>query len=263
MTAAITATGVSVVIDGVGILSGVDLEVRAGEILALVGPNGAGKSTLLAVLSGDRRPTEGTVSYGDRSIETVKPLALARLRSVLTQENTVSFPFRVREVVEMGRSPWARTPLAEDDSSAIAAALAETDVSHLADRRYTTLSGGEKARASLSRVLAQRTPAVFLDEPTAALDLRHQEDTMRGARRLASSGAAVVVVLHELSLAGAYADRIALVSDGRLRTVGTPTEVLTAELVQEVYGLEVEILTQETTGRPIVLPRRGPHSVNV
>ncbi len=263
MTAAITATGVSVVIDGVGILSGVDLEVRAGEILALVGPNGAGKSTLLAVLSGDRRPTEGTVSYGDRSIETVKPLALARLRSVLTQENTVSFPFRVREVVEMGRSPWARTPLAEDDSTAIAAALAETDVSHLADRRYTTLSGGEKARASLSRVLAQRTPAVFLDEPTAALDLRHQEDTMRGARRLASSGAAVVVVLHELSLAGAYADRIALVSDGRLRTVGTPTEVLTAELVQEVYGLEVEILTQETTGRPIVLPRRGPHSVNV
>jgi iron complex transport system ATP-binding protein len=185
---------------------------------------------------------------------------LARLRAVLTQENTVTFPFRVREVVEMGRSPWARTPRAEDDSAAVAAALAETEVSHLADRRYTTLSGGEKARASLSRVLAQRTGIVFLDEPTAALDLRHQEETMRRARSLAAAGAAVVVVLHELSLAGAYADRIALVSSGRLVKVGTATEVLTADLIEKVYGLEVEILIQGATGRPVVLPRRGPRS---
>jgi iron complex transport system ATP-binding protein len=260
MTAAITAHDVSVVIDGVRILEEVTLEVRAGEILALVGPNGAGKSTLLSVLSGDRRAAFGGVAYGGRPIESLRPVELARMRSVLTQENVVTFPFRVRDVVEMGRSPWARTPLAEDDSAAVAAALAQTDVSHLADRRFTTLSGGEKARASLSRVLAQRTPIVFLDEPTAALDLRHQEDTMRNARRLASSGAAVVVVLHELSLAGAYADRIVLVSGGRLVRVGTPSEVLTAELVQKVYGLEVEILTQENTGRPIVLPRRGPRA---
>jgi iron complex transport system ATP-binding protein len=263
MTAAITAHDVSVVIDGVRILEEVTLEVRAGEILALVGPNGAGKSTLLSVLSGDRRAASGGVAYGGRPIESLRPVELARMRSVLTQENVVTFPFRVRDVVEMGRSPWARTPLAEDDSAAVAAALAQTDVSHLADRRFTTLSGGEKARASLSRVLAQRTPIVFLDEPTAALDLRHQEDTMRNARRLASSGAAVVVVLHELSLAGAYADRIALVSSGRLVRIGTPSEVLTAELVQKVYGLEVEILTQENTGRPIVLPRRGPNAASV
>lgn len=260
MTAVIQAQSVGVVIDGSRILEGVSLEVLPGEILALVGPNGAGKSTLLGVLSGDLVPTSGAVSFGDRSVADMKPLELARLRSVLTQENTVTFPFRVREVVEMGRSPWARTPQEEDDSTAVAAALAETDVSHLADRRYTTLSGGEKARASLSRVLAQRTGTVFLDEPTAALDLRHQEDTMRNARRLASAGAAVVVVLHELSLAGAYADRIALVSGGRLVRIGTPAEVLTAQLIQEVYGLEVEILTQKSTGRPIVLPRRGPRA---
>jgi iron complex transport system ATP-binding protein len=264
MTAAlIQAQAVDVVIDGSRILDGVSLEVFPGEILALVGPNGAGKSTLLAVLSGDRRPTGGSVSFGGRSVTAMKPLELARLRAVLTQENTVTFPFRVREVVEMGRSPWARTPQAEDDGAAVAAALAETDVSHLADRRYTTLSGGEKARASLSRVLAQRTATVFLDEPTAALDLRHQEDTMRNARRLASGGAAVVVVLHELSLAGAYADRIALVSGGRLVKVGTPAEVLTAELIRQVYGLEVEILSQKTTGRPIVLPLRDPRSESV
>lgn len=263
MTSVISAKDVSVVIDGSRILDAVTLDIRSGEILALVGPNGAGKSTMLGVLSGDLTPTSGTVAYGARSVTTMKPIELARLRSALTQENTVTFPFRVREVVEMGRSPWARTPQAEDDGAAVTAALAQTDVSHLADRRYTTLSGGEKARASLSRVLAQRTGTVFLDEPTAALDLRHQEDTMRNARRLASAGAAVVVVLHELSLAGAYADRIALVSNGQLVTVGTPTEVLTASLIQDVYGLEVEVLTQETTGRPIVLPRRGPRAESV
>jgi iron complex transport system ATP-binding protein len=263
MTVAISARDVSVVIDGARILDDITLDVRGGEILALVGPNGAGKSTLLAVLSGDRKRASGSIDYGDRSIDAFRPVELARMRSVLTQENVVTFPFRVRDVVEMGRSPWARTPLSEDDSAAVAAALAETDVSHLADRRFTTLSGGEKARASLSRVLAQRTPIVFLDEPTAALDLRHQEDTMRNARRLASSGAAVVVVLHELSLAGAYADRIALVSAGRIARIGTPGEVLTADLVREVYGLEVEILTQEGTGRPIVLPRRGPQGESV
>lgn len=260
MSAVIRAESVGVVLDGNRILDEVDLEVFGGEILALVGPNGAGKSTLLGVLSGDLAPTSGSIEFGDRSVADLRPLELARLRAVLTQENTVTFPFRVREVVEMGRSPWARTPRAEDDSAAVAAALAETDVSHLADRRYTTLSGGEKARASLSRVLAQRTAIVFLDEPTAALDLRHQEETMRGARRLAAAGAAVVVVLHELSLAGAYADRIALVSSGRLVRCGTATEVLTAELIEKVYGLEVEILIQEATGRPVVLPRRAPRS---
>jgi iron complex transport system ATP-binding protein len=260
MSAVIRADAVGVVLDGSLILQGVDLEVFGGEILALVGPNGAGKSTLLGVLSGDLAPTSGSVRFGERSIAELRPLELARLRAVLTQENTVTFPFRVREVVEMGRSPWARTPLAEDDSAAVSAALAETDVSHLADRRYTTLSGGEKARASLSRVLAQRTGTVFLDEPTAALDLRHQEETMRRARSLAAAGAAVVVVLHELSLAGAYADRIALVSSGRLVKVGTATEVLTADLIEKVYGLEVEILIQGATGRPVVLPRRGPRS---
>jgi iron complex transport system ATP-binding protein len=132
-----------------------------------------------------------------------------------------------------------------------------TDVLHLADRRYTSLSGGEKARVSLARTLAQHTEIVFLDEPTAALDLRHQEDVMHTARALTAEGKAVVVVLHDLSLAGAYADRIALLAAGELMTVGTPAEVLTAELVERAYGLPVQIMSQPETGRPIVLPRRS------
>lgn len=251
----ISARGVGVVLEGNPVLDGVDLDVVEGQVLALVGPNGAGKSTLLGVLAGDRHPDTGVVEVGGRDIRTMNQLELARLRSVLAQDNAVSFSFLVREIVEMGRSPWARTPEAEADDAAVAAALLQTDVVALAGRRFSTLSGGERARVSLARVLAQSTRTVLLDEPTAALDLRHQEDVMRNARRLADEGCAVVVVLHDLSLAGAWADRVGMLAGGRLASIGTPTEVLTAERVSEVYGLEVEILLQR--GRPVVLPVRA------
>ena len=200
------------------------------------------------------RPTNGTVVIDGRDIRTVRHLELARLRSVLTQENQVSFPFTVAEVVEMGRSPWARTG-SRDDERAIADAIGATDVSHLVARRYTSLSGGEKARVSLARVLAQSTPVVFLDEPTAALDLRHQEEVMATAAALARAGRAVVVVVHDLSLAAAYADRVALVAAGRLESLGTPVEVFTAERVERVYGLAVDVVSQNE--RPVILPVRG------
>jgi len=252
---AIVATGVGVVIDGRAIVSDVAIEIRSGEVLALVGPNGAGKSTLLGVLSGDVRPTHGSVLIAGRDIRSLRHLELARLRSVLTQENQVSFPFTVNEVVEMGRSPWMKTAERENDAAAIEAAIRATDIAHLGERRYTSLSGGEKARVSLARVLAQAAGTVFLDEPTAALDLRHQEDVMRTARALAAEGRAVVVVVHDLSLAGAYADRVALIADGRLESTGTPLEVLTAERVERVYGLPVEVII--TNNRPVILPVRG------
>lgn len=166
----------------------------------------------------------------------------------------MSFPFLVSEVVAMGRSPWARTVEGRDDVTAVRQAMDASDVSHLAARRYTALSGGEKARVSLARVLAQRTPVVFLDEPTASLDLRHQEDVMRIARALADEGRAVVVVLHDLTLAGAYADRMALISAGRLEAIGTPAEALTEERVERVYGLPVQL--HLVAGRPVVVPVR-------
>jgi iron complex transport system ATP-binding protein len=251
----IQATDVAVTIDGNPILRGVSLEIVPGELLALVGPNGAGKSTLLATLSGDVRPTSGTVTIDGRPVADHKHLELARCRSVLTQENQVSFPFTVREVVEMGRAPWARTPSESDDELAVADALEATDTNHLITRHYTQLSGGEKARVSLARVLAQRTPIVFLDEPTAALDLSHQEDVMRTAAALAAAGRAVVVVVHDLSLAAAYATRVAVIANGTLDSVGTPSDVLTAERVSRIYGLPVEIVTRDN--RPVILPVRG------
>jgi iron complex transport system ATP-binding protein len=252
---AISAERIGVVYDGTAILQDVTLDVVAGELLALVGPNGAGKSTLLGVLSGDVHPTHGAVTLDSRPIEDYRPLELARHRAVLTQENLVSFPFRVAEVIEMGRAPWARTPGFDDDEAAVAEAVAVTDVGHLLERRITSLSGGEKARVALARVLAQQTPIVFLDEPTAALDLRHQEEVMRTAQTLADAGRAVVVVLHDLSLAGAYADRVALISAGRLVATGSPHAVLTAERIGAIYGLPVQVLLQDD--RPVVIPLRG------
>ena len=251
----IRAEQVSIELGGRLVVQDVDLEVPTGELLALVGPNGAGKSTLLAALSGERQPSAGRVLVGDRPVREYPPLELARLRSMLTQDNAVSFPFLVSEVVEMGRSPWARIAERERDADAIDTATQRTDVAHLLDRRFTELSGGERARVSLARVLAQDTPVVLLDEPTAALDLRHQEDVLRIARELSEEGRTVVVVLHDLSLAGAYADRVALMEDGRIRALGTPVEVLTEQLVSEVYAVDVEVLVRD--GRPLVIPRRG------
>ncbi|EAR23960.1 ABC-type hemin transport system ATPase component [marine actinobacterium PHSC20C1] len=250
----ISARNVGVRLDSRSILDDVSLDVLRGEVLTLVGPNGAGKSTLLAVLSGDRKPDSGTVTVDGRDIGGIRHAELARLRAVLTQENSVSFPFRVSEVVAMGRSPWARSIESRDDVAVVNQALEATDVAHLGERRYTTLSGGEKARVSLARVLAQHTPVVFLDEPTAALDLRHQEEVMRAAKIMAGEGRAVVVVLHDLSLAGAYSDRLALVAHGRLEAIGTPSEVLTAERVERVYGLPVDL--HDVGGHPVVVPRR-------
>ncbi len=251
----IRAEEVGVDLDGSTVLDDVTLDVLDGEVLVLVGPNGAGKSTLLSVLSGERRPTRGTVGFDGRDLARIRGGELARMRSVLTQDNAVSFPFRVIEVVAMGRAPWARTVEGRDDIRAVQEAMELTDVLHLANRRYTALSGGERARVSLARVLAQRTRTVFLDEPTAALDLRHQEDVMRRARALADEGCAVVVVLHDLSLAAAYADRLALIAGGRLEAIGTPAEVLTEERVERVYGLPVDL--HLVAGRPVVVPSRA------
>ena len=259
MSAAAAVRDVTCVRGGRVVLSGVSLEVSSGEVLALVGPNGAGKSSLLGVLAGDLAVAEGEAELGGRPLGVWAPRELARRRSVLLQANDVSFPFRAAEVVEMGRSPWRGTASLADDESAIATAVAQADVAHLLDRPYTALSGGERARVSLARVLAQDTQVVLLDEPTAALDLRHQEEVMAVARDLARAGKAVVVVLHDLSVAAAWADRIAIVDAGRLVACGQPTAVLTPERILTVYGIAVHVV-RTPDGHVAVVPRRQSFS---
>jgi len=242
------------------ILHGVDFAVRTGEVVALVGPNGAGKSTVLAALSGDHPLSGGSVEIEGRPLDGWSSLALARRRAVLPQQHTVGFPFTARQVVQMGRAAWARTPRQDDDERLVAEAFATCDVTHLADRPFPALSGGERARVALARVLAQDTETLLLDEPTAALDLGHQEAVMQVVRRRADDGHAVVVVLHDLGLAAAYADRICVLEQGRIVADGSPTEVLTEDLLGRVYQYPVTVTAHPETGTPLVLPRRSPHS---
>jgi iron complex transport system ATP-binding protein len=254
---ALTGHGIGVRLGPVTVLDDVDVEVRRGEVLALVGPNGAGKSTLLAVLAGDLAPTAGRVEIGGRPLDGVRLRDLARERSVLTQENRVSFPFPAVDVVRMGRAPWRGRPEEDLDDVVVADALDLTATTALADRSYGLLSGGEKGRVSFARVLAQQTPVVLLDEPTAALDLGHQEAVLGRARTLADAGCAVVVVLHDLSLAAAWSDRVVLLAAGRVVAEGPATRVFTADLLSRVYDHPVDVLPHPVTGELLVLPDRA------
>ncbi|WP_459546323.1 heme ABC transporter ATP-binding protein [Nocardia sp. X0981] len=238
------------------VLDDIDFEVTAGEVVALVGPNGAGKSTLLAVLAGELAPGRGHVELDGRTLTHWTPLDMARRRAVLPQSHTVGFPFTAAEVIAMGRAPWQRTTRADADDAVIAAAMAATDSTHLAGRAFPSLSGGERARVALARVLAQDTATLLLDEPTAALDLGHQEAVLTLAADRADRGAAVVVVLHDLASAAAYADRVAVLDGGRLAAAGPPRDVLTGDLLSRVYRYPVEVLDHPETGAQLVLPAR-------
>ncbi|RFU86100.1 heme ABC transporter ATP-binding protein [Streptomyces triticagri] len=241
---------------GRDVLSGVRVAARAGEVLALVGPNGAGKSTLLAALAADLAADTGTVRLRGRPADDWPAAELALHRAVLPQSAQLSFPFPVEDVVRMGRAPWAGTPLEDEDDAAVAAALEATETAAFTSRPFSALSGGERARVSLARVLAQRTPLILLDEPTAALDLRHQELVLRVCRERAAAGDAVVVVLHDLGLAAAYADRVTVLHDGAVAAEGPPAEVFDEQLLSRVYRQPVEVLPHPRTGAVLVFPKR-------
>ncbi|WP_100444696.1 heme ABC transporter ATP-binding protein [Glycomyces xiaoerkulensis] len=250
------ATDLRVRLGGKDVLRDVDLEARAGEVLSLVGPNGAGKSTLLSVLAGDLDAAGGDIELWGLPVSAWSPRAVARRRAVLPQAHHVSFPFGVGDIVEMGRAPWAGTPASAQDESMVRMAMALTETETFAERSFTSLSGGEQARVMLARVIAQDAGLILLDEPTAALDLRHQEMVGRVCRELAEQGRAVVLVVHDLDLAAAYSDRCALLADGRLAACGEPVEVFDAERLSEVYQQPVTVEADPGTGAPRVVPIR-------
>ncbi|WP_432968639.1 heme ABC transporter ATP-binding protein [Dactylosporangium sp. CA-233914] len=250
---ALRGAGLGVRLGARPVLDGVDVRLCAGEVLALVGPNGAGKSTLLSVLAGDLTPERGEVGLDGRPLREWTAIELGLRRAVLPQHHLLSFPFPVADVVAMGRAPWSGI---EPDGDIVAASMAATGVAHLAARSFLSLSGGERARVALARVLAQRTGVLLLDEPTAALDLHHQELVLRIAKERAAEGDAILVVLHDLGLAAAHADRVMVLADGRAVAAGPPAEVFTPQLLSDVYRHEIEVLPHPRTGAPLVLPVR-------
>jgi iron complex transport system ATP-binding protein len=255
---ALTLTNVDLERGELLVCADVSTTFQSGELVAIVGPNGAGKSSMIALLAGDLAPSRGTVTLDGVDLAGLDSKELARRRAVMTQANDVTFPFSVRDVVEMGRYPWAESTNPGRDAAVVEAALHRVEVSYLADRKITALSGGERARVALARVLAQETEVLLLDEPTASLDIRHQELVMQLLREKAAGGALVIVVLHDLEAAAAFADRIVLLADARVVANGSPIEVLTPETLSRVYQHPVEVINER--GALTVRPNRSSHA---
>lgn len=251
MTPVLRVERASIQVNSRWLVRDVSFDLERGEVLAILGPNGAGKSTLLSALAGDLSLAEGVILLEERVLSTIKPIELARRRAVLPQQTFVQFAFTAREIVEMGRS--AIDPDGADQL-VVDRVLQETEAWTLQNRIFPTLSVGEQTRVSLSRVLAQETPFLLLDEPTAALDLRHQQLVMELARDLASRGAALIVVMHDLNLASSFADRILMMRDGRTAALGSPQDTLTETILSDVFGCRVAVMSHPESGLPLVLP---------
>ncbi|TBU89444.1 heme ABC transporter ATP-binding protein [Phytopseudomonas dryadis] len=240
------------------VLADIDIELVPGQVLGVLGPNGAGKSTLLGALCGELAPAQGSVHLGDKLLADWPGVERARRLAVLPQSSTLSFAFRVSDVVAMGRMPHDSGR--QRDAEIIQQALQAADAAHLAERSYLELSGGERQRVHLARVLAQLWPggaaqSLLLDEPTSMLDPLHQHTTLQAVRRFAEQGAAVLVILHDLNLAARYCDRLLLLEQGRAHAVGAPAEVLRAEPLQAVFGLEVLVQRHPERGHPLIVAR--------
>ena len=242
----------------------VSLTVEPGTLQCVVGPNGAGKSTLLRLLCGELRPTRGLVTYGGVPVAQVPPWQLAARRAVLPQSARLAFPFAVAEVVRIGLDGIGRGLGRRERAAILADVLRRADILHLAERSYQSLSGGEQARVQFARVLGQlaagRTIAtgqvLFLDEPTASLDLRHQEAILQAVDALRGTGVGVVAILHDLNLAAAYADTLLVLAGGRLVARGAPAAILTDALIAEVFAVRWPVGQVPAGGQPFILPRR-------
>jgi iron complex transport system ATP-binding protein len=238
------------------VLEGVSLAVHGGEILAVVGPNGVGKSTLVKAASGVLSPMGGRIYLGGEDLNRLSPPQRARRVGVVPQASQVPESFSASEVVLMGRTPYLGWLSRESRSDLDIArgAMERTATVELGDRLMGELSGGERQRVMIARALAQTPSVLLLDEPTAHLDLRHQDDVLALVRALAvEEGLAVLITLHDLNLVGRFANRVALLSNARVRKVGEPEEVLTPDELEAVYGIRIHVTSHPIHGTPLVL----------
>jgi iron complex transport system ATP-binding protein len=254
--ALLATDGLAVALGGRRVVEDVSLELAPGEIVAVAGPNGAGKTTLLKAMAGLLPIAAGTVTLGGVLLPEMRPAVRARRIAYLPQGHVFHWPMPVADIVALGRLPHGAglTDLSSADRDAVERAMRATGVAEFADRPVTTLSGGERARVALARVLAVEAEIVLADEPVTSLDPRFQLTVLNILRDLARAGRAVVVVLHDLGLAARHADRMIALSAGRMVAEGPPDAVLSAALLRDVFG--VEAYRAETEHGPVVVPWR-------
>ncbi len=244
------------------VLCGITLEVRKSSVTGILGPNGAGKSTLINIMSGMLTPLGGSVFLKDVPLDSFSSAQRARAVAVVTQESHIPFPFTALEIVLMGRAPYLPRFGFESRSDIDIAldAMKATDCDHLSHRDIRSLSGGERRRVIVARALAQKPLVLLLDEPMSFLDIRHSSDLARRLKDLAvNQGIAVCAVMHDITLAAAFCDRIVLLKDGQIAAQGSPREVITTKSLGQAFGIEIDVGIDKKTQIPYCIPVPQSH----
>lgn len=234
------------------VLNGINISIRKPQLVSIIGPNGVGKSTLIHCIDRILQPTKGTVLVDEKPVTEYGAKELAKVVGYVPYAATDTFPMTVVDTILMGRNPHRKWKSLHDDMVVVEEAMELMDIKPLAMRNFNELSAGQHQRVMLARGLAQEPQILLLDEPTANLDIRHQMEVTRLLKTLSvRKGVMVVMISHDLNLAAKYSDNIIMLSKGKVFAVGTPEEIITAENIREVYGVESEVIQSE--GRPFMI----------
>tara|TARA_Y100000996_G_C22557495_1_gene656080 strand:+ start:4020 stop:4793 length:774 start_codon:yes stop_codon:yes gene_type:complete len=236
-------------VDNKRIIKDISLEISLGEVVSIIGPNGAGKSSFLNVLSGDIKPTSGSVSFDETNLKDISIQERSFMRSVMSQSQQIVYDFSVKEIIEMGWLDRGIASYSGNFKEAVMKVASECSVHDLLEQKFNTLSGGEQRRVHFARTLIQlwrpsnsHDPRyMFLDEPTANLDILHEQNLMKLVRSKAMEGIGILLILHDLNLAAKYSDKLVIFKNGSLIKSGSPEEVLQSKVLTEVYGLDMEV----------------------
>ena len=250
----ITAENIKMKIGDNEILKGVSIDSKNREFVGIIGPNGSGKSTLLKSIYRILKPNDGCIKLGDMDISKMSIKESAKKMAVVSQHNYYNFEFTVKEVVSMGRSPHKKNLERDniEDFEIVKESLQKVGMSEFSNRSFSTLSGGEQQRVILARALAQKTPCLILDEPTNHLDIKYQLSLLNIVKSLDLT---VISAIHDLNIASMYCDRLFVMKDGQIVASGTPQDILTKELIKEIYEIDVEIIKDSKNQTHILYSR--------
>jgi iron complex transport system ATP-binding protein len=239
---------------GVQVLKDIDLNVGLGEMISIVGPNGSGKSTLLKCINRILKTKQNTIMIDNSDLNKLDVKELSKLMGYVPQSSSSTFPFTVYDVVMMGRKPYIHWSISDHDSEIVVRMLDFLNLSHLAMRNFTELSGGEQQKVIIARALAQQPKFMLLDEPTSSLDIKHQLEILCLLKNLSKSKErSVIVTMHDLNLASRFSDRLIMLKKGAIYAVGSPEDVLTEENIEAVYGIKAKV-TSSIIGKPQITP---------